>query len=134
MAESKSILNLSTTEFDRPIVTIDGERYGLRPPEEMSVLDLKRQYELARRIRICFTENEAGERQVKDDLSDEQFDALFDAAPQMVKILLQDIPDEVLDRMPVGMCNEILNKHTELFRKAAGEEESPAAQTPSPTD
>lgn len=134
MAEKTSILNLSTTDFDRPVVTIDGERYGLRPPEEMTVPDLKCQYALARRIRICFTENEAGERQIKDDLSDEQLDALFDAAPQMVKILLQDLPDEVVDRMPIGMCNEILNKHTELFGKAAGEEKSPAAQTPSPTD
>lgn len=81
----KTLLELDTAAPTRPLIKIDGIEYQLKVQDD---LGLREEAEL-QRMRKSFAEIESGENSAE----------LANNLRRMVKILLIDLPDEVLDRL-----------------------------------
>lgn len=92
------VLNLSTTDFDRPVIRIDGEAYHLRARDEIRVPDQQRFRRFGERF------EELSERDASDETVQEQADALADA----VREVTVDLPDDVIAQLGPYQLNDIL--------------------------
>ena len=113
----EAALNLSTTEFDRPHILIDGEPYTMRSREEMSIGLMRDLRKLEQRVK--------GFQDAEDvDAKLEEMDA---TQRQMVGLIMVDeIPDEVHGAMTFGMYEAILRTFMELGGNA-----NPSSETSS---
>lgn len=109
------ILNLSTTDFDRPVVVIDGERYEMRSPDELTV---RMQMQIQATV-------EAAEG--KDDKDFEAGDATLS---EQVGIVMVDLPGEVMDALSPVQKARVLRTFFGLFKEAIGG--GPDGSRPSP--
>lgn len=100
---AEKVLSLSTTEFDRPIITIDGAEYKMRAPEELTVAMQKRLEKAA-----------------------EGDDA--ELANQVRIIMADEIPAETLDKLGLVQLGAILRVFTQRLYQP-----TPAAAGTSPT-
>lgn len=98
------VLSLSTTEFNRPTVLIDDVSYEMRSPDEMSVEMIKLMEALGERM-THFQDAERGDR---------DYDDLAAAAAESVRIVMVDIPEEVVERLPLGMQGKISKAFMQL--------------------
>lgn len=105
---AEKVLTLSTTEFDRPIITIDGTDYQLRAPEELTI-------PMQKRLEAASSEDDA-------------------SLVEQVKIVMADpIPDETLDKLGLVQLGAILRVFTQrLYPKPADGSSPIPASSPSP--
>src|SRR5690606_27340038 len=105
---AEKVLTLSTTEFDRPIITIDGTDYQLRAPEELTI-------PMQKRLEAAASEDDA-------------------SLVEQVKIVMADpIPDETLDKLGLVQLGAILRVFTQrLYPKPADGSSPIPASSPSP--
>lgn len=92
------VLSLSTTEFDRPTVAIDGESYEMRAPEEMSVALLRAMQE---------TLEDLDNVDEGSDIED-----VASAIGKQLEIVMPDLPGDVKEKLTFGQQKLIL----ETFR------------------
>lgn len=105
---AEKVLTLSTTEFNRPVISIDGADYQMRAPEELTVA-------MQKRLEAAQTEDDA-------------------SLVEQVKIVMADpIPDETLDKLGLVQLGAILRVFTQRLypTPAAGSSPTPAS-SPSP--
>lgn len=114
MAESKkrAALTVSTTDFDRPLVAIDGEMYEMRSPDELSA-------ELARAARQLKKDWDEIEETDDLDLWEEALNRITKAA---LAIAMVDLPDEVQEKLKLGQRKKITEY---FFACVRGEESKP---------
>ncbi len=101
---AEPILNLSTTEFDRPIVVIDAERYEMRSPDEMSIKMIREMSALGVRLR-AFQDAEGDEK---------DFGELEAATMASVDLVMVDLPIAVRDALTITLLGRIIRTFTEL--------------------
>lgn len=115
MAETKTpALSLSSTEFDRPVIEIDGESYEMRASDELSAPMMRRMIEIGKRIE--------GAQEVPD--AESRVDAMAESIMQAVDTVMVDLPAEVRDRLTIRQHSRIV----ETFTKLASDEK-PASST-----
>lgn len=112
------ILNLSTTEFDRPTVLIDGEPYEMRSPDELTV---RMQMQIQATV-------EASEG--KDEKDYEAGDATLS---EQVGIVMVDVPDEVLRALSPVQKARVIRTFFGLFKEAIGPESADSKGSPAPS-
>lgn len=113
------ILNLSTTEFDRPKVVIDGESYEMRSPDELTV---KMQLEIQSTV-------EAAEGRDEDDL-----EAGDETLSRQVGIVMVDLPGEITSALSPVQKAKILRAFFDRLKQAIGgigSNDSPQSPRPS---
>ena len=114
---AEKILTLSTTEFVRPVVSIDGEEYQMRAPEELTVA-------MQRDISKTVTQ---------DTESDEDIFETQDGSLAMkVRVVMVGMPDEVLAKLSPFQKGQILRVFTQRVTDAIGGLSSPM-DSPSPS-
>ena len=127
------VLNFSTTDFERPTVIIDEKAYELRSPEEFGTDMAMAQRRLkSRRDEYGSTvKNADGEDTfvVRDDLTDEEFEAFHELGREALDIYMVDLPDKVRNAIPTLWVRKIIATWTELFMEAVGDAK-PASPTP----
>ncbi len=119
MADKTTVLTLSTTEFDRPKVSIDGRIYEMRSPDEMGVAMMRSMNELAARIK------RASDPEIPP--ADGQADKLDDLAlgtSDGVRQVMVDLPDEVLGKLTIRQQSRIILAFGQLAR-----DDKPASAT-----
>lgn len=99
----RTLLELDTSAPTRPLIKIDGVEYQLKVQDD---LGLKEEAEL-QRMRKAFVEIESGQ-----DSSE-----LANHLKRMVKILLIDLPDDVLDRLSDAKKLKIVSAFTQEVGK-----------------
>ena len=134
-------LEISTTDFDRPVISIDGQKYEMRPPEELTFEDFALQARLGTRM------VEVAEGGIDEDSLTE----LQGLVAQGIHLLLVDVPDDVVSKVNPGNFRRLqsfFNKLTDAdeaevsesdLKSSPGasdsteapEEERPGAQFPS---
>ncbi len=127
------VLNFSTTDFERPTVIIDETAYELRSPEEFGTDMAMAQRRLKnRRDEFGSTEKNADGEDVfvvRDNLTDEEFEAFHNLGRDSLDIYMVDLPDEVRNAIPVVFVRKIITIWTGLFMEAVGDAK-PASPTP----
>ena len=105
---AEKVLTLSTTEFDRPTIEIDGTAYQMRAPEELTVT-------MQKRLEAASTE---------DDTS---------LVEQVRVVMADEIPAETLDKLGLVQLGAILRVFTQrLYPKPADGSSPIPASSPSP--
>lgn len=84
-----SVLDLST-EFERPVVRIDGADYEMRAPEEFSLDQIHELGTLGKRLERLMG---------KDQLKDAERDDLRQIATDMASTVMIDIPRELMVKL-----------------------------------
>lgn len=115
---AEQILNLSTTEFERPTVIIDEERYEMRSPDELTV---RMQMEIQATV-------EASEGSDESD-----FEAGDATLSEQVGIVMVDLPDEVVAALSPVQKARILRAFFGLFKEAIGAESDGSKASPAPS-
>lgn len=113
------ILNLSTTEFDRPKVVIDGEAYEMRSPDELTV---KMQLEIQATV-------EAAEGRDENNL-----EAGDETLCRQVGIVMVDVPGEIVEALSPVQKARVLRAFFDRFKEAIGgigSDDSPPSPKPS---
>lgn len=95
---AEKILTLSTTDFDRPSVTIDGESYQMRAAEELSVPMIRRLTDLSKRI----------------SEQKEEVELMAEAVAESVSVVMVDLPDEVRDKLTIRQQGKIVETFSGL--------------------
>jgi hypothetical protein len=113
MADSKkAALTLSTTDFDRPLVSIDGKMYAMRSPDELSA-------ELARAARQLKVDWDKVDETEDLNLWESELNRITARA---VAIAMVDLPDEVMEKLTLGIRRKITEY---FFDSVRGEESKP---------
>lgn len=99
MADSNT-LDLSTTDYERPTVRIDGAAYQMRHPEELHLRDYGRRASVMNRL----LELEKG---LTAETLDETIDEMDALKQVLVQLLLVDVPDEVIAKLTPGHVRRI---------------------------
>ena len=107
MASKNVVLNLSTTDFERPVAVIDGDEYEMRAPEEMSRA-LRRELQAS----IDRIDSSAS----GDIDTQEGANEVFDAIESAVKVCMPDLPEDVLGRLPISHQERIITGFLAMLR------------------
>jgi hypothetical protein len=97
---AETALTLSTTDFDRPTVVIDGEPYQMRAEDELSVAMIRRLTALGEDLRA-----EGAELEHKAE-----------AIAASVDVVMVDFPAEVRDKLTIRQQSKIIEVFSELAR------------------
>lgn len=89
------LLDLSTTDFDRPTVRIDGVDYEMRSSDEMS----PRQYVRLIAVGRALTDLDASE--------EGSLQKCADLLEENVRLLMVDVPDDVVEKMTPGLVRKL---------------------------
>jgi hypothetical protein len=103
----RHILDLSTL-VERPTVRIDGVEYTMSVPEDLGLRDLTTVERLRNRVNKVMA---------KEDVTDADVETVARALETMVRIILPELPGEVLARLSDVKRLAIVN----AFRQAVGE-------------
>ncbi len=118
-------LDISTTNFDRPVISIDGQKFEMRPPEELT------HFEFAQQIRIV-NRNLAI---VEEGISEEGFIELQELTSEAIHLMLVDVPDEVVAKITPGLFQKIQNFFNKLVDVNVAEtSESDSKSSPGASD
>lgn len=115
---AEQILNLSTTEFDRPTVLIDGEAYEMRAPDELTV---------QMQMHIQATVEAAEGADEKD------YEASDATLSEQVSIVMVDLPGEVLGALSPVQKARVLRTFFGLFSEAIKGESADSKPSPAPS-
>ena len=110
-------LDISTTDFDRPVISIDGQKYEMRPPEELT------HFEFAQQIRIA----ERNLAIINEGVSEEGFVELQELTSEAIHLMLVDVPDAVVAKITPGLYGKIqafFNKLTDADEATVSENDS----------
>lgn len=105
MAKAAPALTLSTTEFVRPLVVIDGESYEMRSPEELTAKMTEQLMEI---------EEEIGS-EGEDDSPKVRVGRQIDAMHKGLSIIMPDLPAEVEEKLTFGMQLKIVQTFSGLM-------------------
>ena len=105
---TRETLDLSTTQYDRPLVRIDGVDYELRLPEELTF------EEHGRRLELGAAATALGSR--TEGLDKDAIDQIHAITVESARMLLVGVPDEVFRKLTPGH----LKKITDFFNGLAG--------------
>lgn len=106
------LLDISTSDFDRPTVKIDGEPYLMRVAEELTFDEFARQISIGNRIEV-----------LSDTASDEEsLHELGELMAESVRVLLIDVPEDVIAKLSPGLIGKILT----FFKVLAADDIEPA--------
>lgn len=92
------VLKLSTTEFDRPTIEIDGDSYEMRAPDELGVEMMISLQELGEKI----TENK------------ENIEKMARHVAESVDVVMVALPTDVRDKLTVRQQGRIISTFTNL--------------------
>lgn len=113
------ILNLSTTDFDRPTVVIDGEPYEMLATDEITA---SMRMEMNNAVKAM----EGDER--------DPIEADDDVLSRQVKVTMPDLPDEVLAALSYVQKAQILRTFLARFRDAIRmNEPDDSSRSPAPS-
>lgn len=115
---AREVLALSTTEFDRPFLTVDGEHYDMRAPDEVTVA---MQMEIKEIVDAATASGEVDNPQLNDATLNKQ-----------VRVLMVDMPDEVVARLTPVQKLKILRAFFTLFGEETRIDLDASASQPSP--
>ena len=96
-----NVLNLSTTEFDRPTITIDGDTFEMRAPEELSIKRVRRMSEIAESLK---------------NTDDQDIDGVAAGVSDQLDMVMVDLPDDVKESLTLGQQAKILKAFTRLAK------------------
>lgn len=113
------MLELSTTDFDRPIVRIDGEDFEMRVPEELTFSQFGRQITIGKRV------IELAEHGVDESGLLELHELIVEAA----QLLLINVPNDVARKITPGLYRRIQTFFNELG--SADDDEAEASDSAS---
>ena len=97
---AEKVLSLSTTEFDRPVILIDGAEFQMRAPEELTVA-MQRALE------------KAAETREQSSLEEDD-----ESLSKQVRGVMVSIPDEVLAKLSLMQKVQILRVFTDRLALA----------------
>lgn len=111
-------LDLSTTDFDRATVCIDGEPFEMRTSEELGFAEFGRHLSIGKRmIEIS-----------KEGVDEESLLELQELTIEGVHLFLIDVPDEVASKITPGLYGKIQSFFTKLA-KADDDDEAEASES-----
>lgn len=114
----KQALSLSTTEFERPVVLIDGEEYEMRSPDELSTAMMRELVGVQKQI----------EHASEAEDVDAQVDELEGAIRGGVNLVMPGLPDEIHSKLTFGHQSKIVNTFLALMKGEPDEEDE--SETP----
>ena len=97
-------LDISTANFDRPVISIDGQKFEMRPPEELTHTQFARQIGIANRTLMI----------IKEGVSEDAFVELQNLTSEALHLMLVDVPDEVIAKITPGLYQKIQTFFNEL--------------------
>lgn len=119
---SKSLLDLSTLQPERPTITVDGESYELAVPDDFGLAEQAKLTRLQKAINAV--------RGKDGDLTDEDVAGMIGALDQLVMMLLPALPADVLGKLRDLQKVEIVQL---FFRLNKAAPENPGVQAPPST-
>lgn len=123
--EESTLLDLSTQDFERSNIRIDGTLYALRSPHELRLPQVKRVNAVSSRL----------SKMQMDDDPEQAIDELDSALNEVLSILMVDLPDEVRDQLSFSHKTAILQAFSGLVaEEAAGDPTSTPSQSPGSND
>lgn len=116
-AESEQIKSMDEVhQYDRPLVTIGtrarpwisifGQRYGLRRPDEGTIADQQRTRLLGRRLEAIGK---------KANLTEQDQQVLTDSAREVVRLLLPELSEETVKFLTISELAEISTAWSSVF-------------------
>jgi hypothetical protein len=124
MAPSESVLDLSTL-VDRPVVTIDRERYELRHPDELSLLDQLRMTRSATRVQVLvglLTDVDRAPTPAEED----EYRALLDQTCRAILVAPDAVHAKLRDDHRVAIGRAFTQLQSAKNRQLAGAGAQPA--------
>lgn len=98
------LLELSTTDFDRPIVRIDGDDFEMRVPDELTFHQFGQQVALGKRM-----------EEISGRVDDaELLEEMHHLMEESVRLLLIDVPDDVIEKLNPGLVMKIVDFFNQL--------------------
>ena len=110
-------LEISTTDFDRPVISIDSQKYEMRPPEELTHTQFARQVRIANRNLAI----------IEEGVSEEGFIELQSLTAEAIHLMLVDVPEEVVAKITPGLYGQIQS----FFNKLAVDDEAKTSESDS---
>lgn len=93
-----TLLELSTTDFDRPIVRIDDDDFEMRVPEELTFHQFGQQAALRKRMKA-----------IGDDVDDEEaLEEMQHLMEESVRLMLIDVPDDVIAKLKPELVTQMI--------------------------
>lgn len=124
MADKKPyVLDLSTVEPARPLIRIDGQTYELALVSDFGLVQRARLQRLQKQVQDL-----ARDQADRDDVSEDDAQALIDALDRVVQLVVREMPADLLKRLDEGQKVAIV----EAFSKATGMKSPGTAPAPSP--
>lgn len=114
----KQALSLSTTEFDRPVVLIDGNEYEMRSPDELSTAMMRELVGVQKQMEHA--------KDAKD--ADAQVDELEAGIRSGVALVMPGLPEEIHAKLTFGHQSKIVNTFLALMKGEPDEEDE--SETP----
>lgn len=114
-----NVLTLSTTEFDRPPVEIDGERYEMRSPDELSTKLLTEMIAVGKALSAI--------DKIED--AEESVAALQAQMNRGLAVCMVDLPDEVRDRLSLMQQRRIVEVFSDLLSDAKDKSPAPSPES-----
>lgn len=114
----KPLLELST-HLDREFLTIDDNKYYVRSKPELSFADYHKVIKWGRRTSTLIRQ---------DDLSAEELNEYQNSLDDCIKLILIDLPAEVLKGIPEGQKRDIMEAFTKLLTAGMSEGEIATAE------
>jgi hypothetical protein len=111
-----AVLSLSTTDFDRPLVEIDGKMYEMRHADELTPPLVRKTMEAEALMEAASDESAS---------NSERFEASATGIAQLVDAMMVDLPEAVRDKLSPRQQLRIVS----TFNKLGADD-----KTPSPTD
>lgn len=113
-------LSLSTTEFARRPVLIDGESFLMRAPDELGFPMMKRLNRLQRDLQRISKESDAA---MEEGADDERLDSLIDKMEAKTReavdlVMVKPLPKRVFERLSLSQLQAIPERFFELTRDA----------------
>jgi hypothetical protein len=108
-----AVLSLSTTDFDRPLVEIDGKMYEMRNPDELTP-------PLVRKTMEAEVMMEAASDESASNI--ERFDATAAGIAQLVDTVMVDLPEAVRDKLSTRQQMRIVS----TFNKLGADDKTPS--------
>jgi hypothetical protein len=108
-----AVLSLSTTDFERPLVKIDGKMYEMRNPDELTPPLVRKTMEAEANMELAGNEEAS---------NIERFEATVAGIGQLVDTVMVDLPEAVRDKLSTRQQMRIVS----TFNKLGADEKVPS--------
>jgi hypothetical protein len=108
-----AVLSMSTTDFERPLVEIDGKMYEMRNPDELTPPLVRKTMEAEANMELAGNEEAS---------NIERFEATVAGIGQLVDTVMVDLPEAVRDKLSTRQQMRIVS----TFNKLGADEKAPS--------